>query len=106
MKNRYGVDVGYFEKWIKRSLSDLSNYKPDELARELARMARTADSEVLKEDEFNGASIREVRFESALWTCKHLASFSIGESEALSLQMDNIRKFIDRVMENEPNAKP
>jgi len=56
MENRYGVDVTYFEAWNDRifnSESGLTNYKPDELARELARMSRTADSEVLKEPEFN-----------------------------------------------------
>jgi len=56
MENRYGVDVTYFEVWNDRifnSESGLTNYKPDELARELARMSRTADSEVLKEPEFN-----------------------------------------------------
>ena len=52
--NRYGVDVTYFEKWIVRSLKDLENYKPDELARELGRMSRTADSSVLLEEEFCG----------------------------------------------------
>jgi len=53
-RNRYGVDVTYFEKWIVRSLKDLENYKPDELARELGRMSRTADSSVLLEEEFCG----------------------------------------------------
>jgi hypothetical protein len=96
MTNRYGVDVDYFEKWIKRSLSDLSNYKPDELARELARMARTADSEVLREPEFS----IEPDLIASLRYCKHLASYSIGESEALSFQMDKIRDFIDKTIEN------
>ena len=53
MNNRYGLDVSYFEKWISRALRDISNYKPSELARELARMSRTADSEVMKEPEFS-----------------------------------------------------
>lgn len=52
--NRYGVDVTYFERWFDRALKDLSNYKPDELARELARMAKTADQKVLGEAEFSG----------------------------------------------------
>ena len=53
-KNRYGVDVTYFRRWFDRSLQNLADYKPDELARELARMSRTADGKVLLEREFNG----------------------------------------------------
>jgi len=58
--NRYGVDVTYFQRWFERSLKDLSNYKPDELARELARMARTADKKVLSEKEFSGSHCWEI----------------------------------------------
>lgn len=57
--NRYGVDVSYFKKWFDRAFKDLSNYKPDELARELARMSRTADDTVLLESEFAGATIAQ-----------------------------------------------
>lgn len=52
-KNRYGVDVSYFRKTINRELNrSLSNFKPDELARVLARLSVTADSQVIFEDEF------------------------------------------------------
>ncbi len=50
--NRYGVDITYFKKWIARAFRDMNDYKPDELARELARMSRTADSAVIMELEF------------------------------------------------------
>jgi len=51
--NRYGVDVSYFRKTINRELNrDLNNFKPDELARVLARLSVTADSAVIFEDEF------------------------------------------------------
>ncbi len=53
-RNRYGVDTQYFTLWFDRSLRELENYKPGELARELARMSRTADSSVLLEKEFCG----------------------------------------------------
>ena len=53
MKNRFGVDVTYFRRWFDRSLQNLADYKPDELARELARMSRTADSKVVQEREFS-----------------------------------------------------
>ena len=49
--NEYGLDVDYFQKWLAR-LQDISRFTPDELARELARMARAADSSVLNEKEF------------------------------------------------------
>ena len=54
--NRYGVDVDYFYKIIKRELTDLSSHTPDELARVLARMSVTADSGVFKEPEFQGTN--------------------------------------------------
>ena len=51
--NRYGLDVGYFRKTINRELNrNLVDFKPDELARVLARLSRTADSTVMKEPEF------------------------------------------------------
>ncbi|MBL4781820.1 MAG: hypothetical protein JKX92_06215 [Porticoccaceae bacterium] len=51
--NRYGVDVSYFRNTINRELNrDLSNFKPDELARVFARLSVTADSSVIFEDEF------------------------------------------------------
>lgn len=52
-KNRYGVDVSYFRKTINRELNrGLSDYKPDELARVLARLSVTADRLVIFESEF------------------------------------------------------
>ena len=54
--NRYGVDIGYFRKTINRELNHgLENFKPDELARVLARLSRTADKNVLLEPEFQQA---------------------------------------------------
>jgi hypothetical protein len=51
--NRYGVDVSYFRKTINRELNrDLRNFKPDELARVLARLSVTADNQVIFEPEF------------------------------------------------------
>lgn len=51
--NRYGVDVSYFRKTINRELNgSLSDYRPDELARVLARLSVTADSGVIFEPEF------------------------------------------------------
>ncbi|WP_067986158.1 hypothetical protein [Neptuniibacter pectenicola] len=52
-KNRYGVDVSYFRNAINRELNrGLIDYRPDELARVLARLSVTADSSVIFEGEF------------------------------------------------------
>lgn len=52
MKNRYGVDSSYFTSKLALVIRDIADYTPDELARELARLSATADSNVLAEDEF------------------------------------------------------
>ena len=53
--NRYGLDVAYFRKLFNRELNrTLRDYRPDELARNLLRMARTADKSIIAEDEFTG----------------------------------------------------
>ena len=53
-ENRYGLDVSYFRNVINRELNrPLDNYKPDELARVLARLSRTADKSVMFEPEFS-----------------------------------------------------
>ena len=54
MKNRYRLDVSYFQGKLAQVTSSLDNYTPEELARELARLSVTADeSVILNEDEFN-----------------------------------------------------
>jgi len=40
--NTYGLDVPYFSKKLKLVLQGLNNYMPEELARELARLAKTS----------------------------------------------------------------
>lgn len=50
--NQYGLDADYFRRKLERVLRDVNSYRPDEMARELARMARTADEAVLREPEF------------------------------------------------------
>lgn len=61
MANQYGLDNQYFEKWIERSFSNgLKNWKPDELARELCRMAKAADHKVMAEPEFALENIEDI----------------------------------------------
>ncbi len=55
-KNRYGLDMAYFRGLFNRELSrPLVDFRPDELARVLARAARAADAAVLQEPEFQAA---------------------------------------------------
>lgn len=58
--NRYGVDAPYFHGKLSLVLRDLADYMPDELARELGRLAKTADAETLLEPEFCGGSRDEL----------------------------------------------
>lgn len=52
-KNRHGLDHDYFERKIAILHRDgLANWTPEELARELARMSKTASAEVMHEPEF------------------------------------------------------
>lgn len=54
-KNRYGLDVAYFRNLFNRELNrTLQDYRPHELARNLLRMAITADESVISEPEFTG----------------------------------------------------
>lgn len=50
--NAAGLDAGYFKTRLKSMIAILSTYTPAELARECARLARSADPRVLQEDEF------------------------------------------------------
>jgi hypothetical protein len=44
-ENRYGLDAGYFKKKLGQVVWGIDNYTPEELARELARLAVTAENE-------------------------------------------------------------
>lgn len=50
--NSFGLDAAYFSDKLSLVLRDLSHFTPEELARALARMARTACEGVLGEAEF------------------------------------------------------
>lgn len=52
--NSFGLDVAYFYDKVGLVLRDLGHFTPEELARTLARLARTACEEVLGEAEFSG----------------------------------------------------
>ena len=69
MSNEYGLDVKYFQKWIKRALMDISRYTPSELARELLRMSRTANSDVIHEPEFDQWVPKPEPLKGEWWMC-------------------------------------
>jgi len=54
--NRYGLDVDYFTRKMMRMVRDMADFTPSEMARQLARMSKTADETVLSEPEFSGPS--------------------------------------------------
>ncbi len=58
MTNSYGLDADYFIRLFARELNPdvVRNQNPQDLARVLARAARTACEEVLAEPEFRQAS--------------------------------------------------
>lgn len=64
--NSFGLDVAYFSDKLGLVLRDLGNFTPEELARALARLARTACAEVLGEEEFIGHAF-PVEQESGLY---------------------------------------
>lgn len=72
-KNRFGLDMAYLKRRLNRFIRDLADFPPDEAARELARMARTADARVLAEDEFNldecAAQAHVCRFQDGVRQC-------------------------------------
>ena len=45
-KNQNGLDFDYFEMKLAKVTDDLHLYRPDELARELVRIAVAADKQV------------------------------------------------------------
>ena len=75
-KNRYGLDVSYFRNVFNRELNrPLDNYKPDELARVLARLSRTADESVMFEPEFSNKFAIEKKIEGVNDFCATLHGY-------------------------------
>lgn len=71
--NRYGLDVSYFRNLFNRELNrTLQDYKPSELARNLLRMARTADDSVIAEGEFTGEL--RAQWQAEVWGVSDVSS--------------------------------
>lgn len=88
-KNRYGLDVAYFRRLFNRELNrSLSDYKPSELARNLLRMARTADNSIIAEDEFTGEMKKQ-------WQADFLATISQKLSSAQNSGFIEIPKSVE-----------
>lgn len=66
MKNEYGVDVSYFASKLAIVIRDIATYTPAELARELARLAKSANQNTLFEEEFTPSINCDFAHEAAL----------------------------------------
>lgn len=80
-ENRFGLDMQYFHLWFDRSLYHLNNYKPTELARELARMSRAADRNVLLEKEFTGVNLEKLAAKGTAYVRVQMVDGEIKLSE-------------------------
>lgn len=71
--NQHGLDVAYFRSLFNRELNGtLQYYRPSELARNLLRMARTADASVIAEDEFTGEL--RAQWQAEVWGVNDVSS--------------------------------
>lgn len=61
MNNEHGLDVAYFCEKLDALSLDADHYTPAEMARALARLAKTADENVLSEPEFAPVSPAEAK---------------------------------------------
>lgn len=94
-ENRYGLDVSYFRNVINRELNrSLDNYKPDELARVLARISRTADKSVMFEPEFSNKFAIENKCEGINDFMHHFRYEYEGARDT-----DSIESFADDLVE-------
>lgn len=53
MSNEYGLDYEYFERKLKLVIRDAKMYTPDEMMRELSRLAYVAENQDKKRDHKN-----------------------------------------------------
>lgn len=60
MKNSYGLDVDHFRRQLGRLSRDLDGLTPTDLARSCARLARSADAQVLQQPEFLPTRMRRL----------------------------------------------
>lgn len=95
-ENRYGLDVSYFRNVINRELNrSLDNYKPDELARVLARISRTADKSVMFEPEFSNKFAIEKKIEGVQVVIDALAKRGMLDTLigfAINSEVEQLRK--------------
>lgn len=103
--NEYGLDVGYFEKIIKRELSDISCFKPDEFARVCLRMAMTASSETINEKEFSGAikaeAVREASSLISSGAIEETHKYMVIENRYVYVSTRSLREYADKLERGE-----
>lgn len=102
--NEYGLDSDYFRRKLERMLRDVNSYTPDEMARELARMARTADEAVLSEPEFAKVAVPDERNPvggldhgwigeyNRGWNACRSAMLAAGQQEAVYVPREILRR--------------
>lgn len=103
-KNRYGLDVGYFRNLFNRELNrTLQNYRPDELARNLLRMARTADKSIIAESEFTGELKAQWRHDAILEAVENTEHvLRIGHGSWLC-HVKDLTEYAEKQITKEPN---
>jgi hypothetical protein len=85
MSNKYGLDYEYFQKKLEIIIRDARSYEPNEMARELARLSRTADEDVI---------LTEAEFNTPANIHKNEKVFSHDEG---AVKEDNIKKLKDKL---------
>lgn len=117
-KNRYGLDAAYFYGKLQIILRDIASYKPDEMARSLARLTLVADEKVLQESEFSPKveqvsgggnavfmhdDIREA-IELIYDTCKHVSDLGMFPSDNKELlNLRQIKKISSKLLSLQPS---
>lgn len=103
--NRYGVDRDYFTKNLQILIRDMRDYKPDELARSLGRLAMAADTETMREAEFNGTRPLAAKVPEGL--AKHIRKMmDLHEKRGvvLSVHMQELEELLSATPQPEAGA--
>jgi hypothetical protein len=99
MSNKYGLDYEYFQKKLEMIVRDARSYEPNEMARELARLSRTADDDVI---------LTEAEFNTPANIHKNEKVFSHDENELLEVKIKKLKDRLevsDAVIRSKANSR-
>jgi hypothetical protein len=99
MSNKYGLDYEYFQKKLEMIVRDARSYEPNEMARELARLSRTADEDVI---------LTEAEFNTPANIHKNEKVFSHDENELLEVKIKKLKDRLevsDAVIRSKANSR-